>query len=76
VRAALESNLERGADVGASVSVTYQDKTVVDLYGGHLDEARSQPWQADTIVNVYSTTKNLRFVLSNSASLGKASDKN
>ena len=43
VQAALRSSLDSGADIGASVSVTYRDETVVDLYGGHLDEARSEP---------------------------------
>ena len=62
VKAALKTNLESGADIGASVSVTYQDETVVDLYGGHLDEARSEAWQHDTIVNVYSTTKTMSFL--------------
>ena len=62
VEAALRSSLESGADIGASVSVTYRDETVVDLYGGHLDEARSEPWQKDTIVNVYSTTKTMSFL--------------
>ena len=62
VRAALKSSLESGADVGASVSVTHRDKTVVDLYGGYLDAARSEPWQQNTIINVYSTTKTMSFL--------------
>ena len=27
--------------------------------GGHLDEARSRPWERDTIVNVWSVTKTM-----------------
>jgi CubicO group peptidase (beta-lactamase class C family) len=30
---------------------------VVDLWAGHADAARTRPWTADTIVNVFSTTK-------------------
>ena len=30
---------------------------VVDLWGGHADAARTRPWERDTIVNVFSTTK-------------------
>ena len=30
---------------------------VIDLWGGHRDLARRLPWQRDTIVNVWSTTK-------------------
>ena len=33
------------------------DELVVDLWGGHHDRARTRPWQRDTLVNVYSTTK-------------------
>jgi CubicO group peptidase (beta-lactamase class C family) len=32
---------------------------VVDIWGGHRDAAASEPWQEDTIVNVYSTTKTM-----------------
>jgi CubicO group peptidase (beta-lactamase class C family) len=47
---------ERG-EVGASVSVTVGGETVVDLWGGHADPERSQPWEKDTIVNLQSCTK-------------------
>ena len=30
---------------------------VVDLWGGHLDEARTAPWQRDTIVAVFSAER-------------------
>lgn len=55
VREAFEANDE----VGASVCVTVEGETVVDLWGGFADEARARPWQRDTIVNVYSLTKTL-----------------
>ncbi|MBV8975994.1 MAG: beta-lactamase family protein [Alphaproteobacteria bacterium] len=59
VRAAFESNFDNGADIGASVCVTLNGETVVDLWGGHADAARTRPWAKDTIVNVYSTTKTM-----------------
>src|SRR3712207_4289302 len=59
VRAVFEENLATGADVGASFCVTANGETVVDLYGGFADEARTRPWRADTIVGVYSTTKTM-----------------
>jgi CubicO group peptidase (beta-lactamase class C family) len=59
VREAFEENLRSGADLGASVAITLEGETVVDLWGGWADEARTQPWQKDTIVNVYSTTKTM-----------------
>jgi CubicO group peptidase (beta-lactamase class C family) len=49
----------RGEDVGASVAVTLGGELVVDLWGGHADAAKTRPWQRDTIVNVYSTTKTM-----------------
>ncbi len=58
-RAAFEANLDSGADVGASFCATVEGETVVDLWGGFADEARTRPWQRDTIVNVYSTTKTM-----------------
>ena len=32
---------------------------VVDLWGGYLDEARTEVWQRDTIINTFSTTKTM-----------------
>ncbi|MEM8905954.1 MAG: serine hydrolase domain-containing protein [Actinomycetota bacterium] len=62
VREAFEANFERRDEVGASVCVTVDGETVVDLWGGHADEARTRPWEQDTIVNVYSTTKTMSFL--------------
>lgn len=59
LRNLLESSLGSGSDVGASVCVTVEGEVVVDLWGGWADEVQSRPWQADTIVNVYSTTKTM-----------------
>jgi CubicO group peptidase (beta-lactamase class C family) len=59
VRDAFEANLRSGADLGASVAITLEGQTVVDLWGGWSDEARTLPWKKDTIVNVYSTTKTM-----------------
>lgn len=58
-RAAFEANLASGADLGASFCATVEGETVVDLWGGFADEARTRPWARDTIVNVYSTTKTM-----------------
>jgi CubicO group peptidase (beta-lactamase class C family) len=59
VRDTLGVNLDSGADVGASVAVIVDGRTVVDIWGGHVDEARSTPWERDTIINVFSTTKTM-----------------
>jgi CubicO group peptidase (beta-lactamase class C family) len=56
VRAALAQHLDSD-ELGASVAVDLDGETVVDLWGGYRDEARTTPWTEDTIVNVWSTTK-------------------
>ncbi len=59
VKAAFETNFNEHGDVGASVAITLDGAFVVDLWGGHLDAERSQPWQEDTLVNVWSSTKTM-----------------
>ena len=59
VREALQKNFAELGDVGASVAVSLEGEMVVDLWGGHRDEAKTLPWEEDTIVNVYSTTKTM-----------------
>ena len=53
------ANLEQGEDVGASVAMTIAGELVVDMWGGWSDEARTVPWERDTITNVWSTTKTM-----------------
>jgi CubicO group peptidase (beta-lactamase class C family) len=57
VREAFEANFAAGREVGASFAVVLRGEPVVDLWGGFADAARSRPWERDTIVNVFSTTK-------------------
>ena len=59
VRDAFVENFAQGREVGASVSMTLNGETVVDLWGGSADEAGVQPWGEETLVNVYSTTKGM-----------------
>ncbi len=64
VREVFERSLESG-EVGAALAVTVDGEPVVDLWGGHRDAARTLPWQRDTIVNVYSTTKGMTAICAN-----------
>ncbi len=59
VREQFERNLSSGEDIGACFCATLEGETVVDLWGGYADSARTRPWAEDTIVNVYSTTKTM-----------------
>ena len=54
-----------GGEVGAALAVTVDGELVVDLFGGHRDAAKTLPWQRDTIVNVYSTTKGMTAICAN-----------
>ncbi|MEU8469961.1 serine hydrolase domain-containing protein [Streptomyces sp. NPDC029006] len=57
VREAFEENFRERGELGAAVAVTVAGETVVDLWGGWADAARTRPWERDTVVNVWSTTK-------------------
>jgi CubicO group peptidase (beta-lactamase class C family) len=59
VRETFGEAFESGAEVGAAVSVVVAGNRVVDLWAGHADTARTRPWQRDTLVNVFSTTKGM-----------------
>ncbi|WP_243769870.1 serine hydrolase domain-containing protein [Amycolatopsis acidicola] len=57
VGALFEESLNDGA--GASVCVNVDGRTVLDLWGGFADAARTRPWQQNTIVDVHSVTKTM-----------------
>jgi CubicO group peptidase (beta-lactamase class C family) len=59
VRDAFAANLRDADEIGAAVAVVLDGETVVDLWAGHADVARTRPWERDTIVNVYSCTKGM-----------------
>jgi CubicO group peptidase (beta-lactamase class C family) len=54
---AFRANFAAGHEVGAAVAV-YRDRVkVVDLWGGYRNGITEEPWQRDTMVNMFSTTK-------------------
>ncbi len=57
LRSLLQQNVDSEAELGASIVVDLDGEIAVDLWGGYRDEARTQPWERDTITNVWSTTK-------------------
>jgi CubicO group peptidase (beta-lactamase class C family) len=54
---AFRANLRDGAEVGAAVAVYRDGVKVVDMWGGYRNGLTKDPWQADTMVNMFSTTK-------------------
>jgi CubicO group peptidase (beta-lactamase class C family) len=57
VRDAFAQNFADGLELGASLSISLDGRNVVDLWGGHLDAARTRPWERDSLVCVFSCTK-------------------
>jgi CubicO group peptidase (beta-lactamase class C family) len=57
VREEFERNFAERGDIGASVCVTVDGETVVDLFAGIADPASARAWDRDTIGVVWSCTK-------------------
>ena len=63
VRAAFAENLAERGEVGGAVCASVGGRVVADLWGGHQDEARTKPWQRDTLINAYSVGKGVTAML-------------
>ncbi len=59
VREVFAENFERRGELGASCAVVRDGESVVDIWGGHTNRERTQPWEADTLVLVYSLSKGI-----------------
>lgn len=58
-------NFREQGEVGASVCITHEGETVVDLWGGLVSERTQAPWQSDTISLVFSATKGITALIAN-----------
>ncbi|MCU1353919.1 MAG: putative esterase [Acidimicrobiales bacterium] len=61
VRETFARHFDEGLEQGASVAITVGGEPVVDLWAGDADD-HGRPWERDTIVNVYSTTKTMAAI--------------
>ncbi len=59
VRRVFAASLESKAELGASFCVWHRGEQVVDLWGGHVDKARGERWQKNTMCTMFSATKGL-----------------
>lgn len=59
VRDAFAENFVLRHELGGACCVYHRGEKVVDLWGGVRNEATGEPWDEDTMVLVYSTTKGL-----------------
>ena len=57
VREAIRNQIAAGEEVGVSLFVDLEGRTLIDLWAGWRDPSREHPWTRDTIVNTWSTTK-------------------
>jgi CubicO group peptidase (beta-lactamase class C family) len=59
VRDAFIENFARRDELGAACCIYHRGEKVVDLWGGVRNRASGDPWEEDTMVCVFSTTKGL-----------------
>lgn len=59
VREAFSRNFSERDELGAACAIYHRGEKVVDLWGGYSDLARRRPWEQDTLVLVFSTTKGM-----------------
>lgn len=57
VKEAFAENFSRRKELGAACCVYQHGEKVVDLWGGVRSKATGEPWEADTMVLVFSATK-------------------
>jgi CubicO group peptidase (beta-lactamase class C family) len=60
-----QANFDAGVEVGAAFGAYHQGEKVVDLWGGIADNRTQDPWEEDTLVLVYSTTKGVVAMCAN-----------
>lgn len=59
VREEFAKNFSRRGELGAACAIYHRGLKVVDLWGGYRDYKNRVPWERDTLVLVFSTTKGL-----------------
>ena len=57
VKDAFAANFDEGQELGARFTLVQAGEIVVDLWAGYADRARTRPFDARTLVPVFSTTK-------------------
>jgi CubicO group peptidase (beta-lactamase class C family) len=78
VRNEFELNFKQRGELGAACTVFHKGQKVVDLWGGYRDKKKLYPWQENTLVHVFSTTKGfaaLTFAVANSQGLFEFNEK-
>ena len=63
VREAFINNFSEHGEIGASVHITVDGTSVVNLWGGYADPGRTRVWQEDQLVNAFSIGKGVTAVV-------------
>ena len=59
VRMQFERNFSERGEIGAAVAAYWRGQKVVDLWGGRRTPTGDEPWNEDTLIIVFSSTKGL-----------------
>lgn len=62
VQTAFARNFTERGELGSACTIYYRGEKVVDLWGGYRNPQKTLPWQEDTMVIVFSSTKGFPFV--------------
>lgn len=65
VREAFDQNFVDGLEVGAAFAAYHRGEPVADLWGGVADVHTGRPWEEDSMVVVFSTTKGATAICAN-----------
>src|SRR6184192_1586097 len=52
-------NFENFGELGAAASILQNGRPLIDLYSGFCDARHEKPWEADTLVLIWSATKGI-----------------
>lgn len=63
VAESFRENFRSRGEIGGAVCVLLGGRPVVDLWGGHCEPERRNPWRRDTLVNAYSVGKGITSML-------------
>jgi CubicO group peptidase (beta-lactamase class C family) len=59
LREAFRDNFRERGELGAALCVAIEGRVVVDIWAGCADRAGQRPWEADTLVDVFSVGKGM-----------------
>ena len=57
-----EASIDSGFELGCAISLEIEGEKVIDLWGRYANTDKTEPWEKDTIVNVFSTTKGVAAI--------------